>query len=48
MAVSFIEGVEAFTLPFIDVLGWSKEDVMDVNAKVRQDVARREAHPIYN
>lgn len=49
MAVSFIEGVEAFTLtPFIDVLGWSKDEVMEFNAKVRQDVTRREAHPIYN
>ncbi|KAL1967854.1 hypothetical protein VTN77DRAFT_2543 [Rasamsonia byssochlamydoides] len=49
MAVSFIEGVEGFTAsPFLDILGWSKEDVAALNEKVREDVTRRDAHPIYN
>ncbi|KAL2220618.1 S-adenosyl-L-methionine-dependent methyltransferase, partial [Thermoascus aurantiacus ATCC 26904] len=49
MAVDFIEGVEAFTLvPFTEVLGWSKEEVAVLNAKVRQDIKRKDIHYLFN
>lgn len=49
LALNFIEGVEAFTaVPFIDVLGWSKEEVTVFNAKVRQDAKKRECHLVYD
>ncbi|KAL2215550.1 S-adenosyl-L-methionine-dependent methyltransferase [Thermoascus aurantiacus ATCC 26904] len=49
LALNFIEGVEAFTaVPFIDVLGWSKEEVTVLNAKVRQDAKKRECHLVYD
>lgn len=49
LAVSFHDGVEAFTsVLFRDVLHWSQEEVHVFNAKVREAVKRKDAHPIFD
>lgn len=49
MTLHIAEGVEAFTLvPFIEVLGWSKEDLARLNEKVLQDLRRTDQHILYD
>ncbi|KAL2222088.1 UMTA methyltransferase family protein [Thermoascus aurantiacus ATCC 26904] len=49
-AINIVEGVEAFTaVPFMDVLGWTKEEVAALNAAVRADVMqKRDAHMVHD
>lgn len=49
LGINFVEGVEAFTAaPFIDILGWTKEEVEVLNASVRNAIRRKDAHPLFN
>ncbi|KJZ69275.1 hypothetical protein HIM_11334 [Hirsutella minnesotensis 3608] len=49
MAASFLRGVGGLTAaPFRDVLLWSREEVEVLNAKVRDMVARRDIHAIFD
>ncbi|RAK80762.1 class I SAM-dependent methyltransferase [Aspergillus fijiensis CBS 313.89] len=49
MRVNFIEGVEGFTAQlFIDVLGWTQEDVAALNAGVRAEALKGAVHPIFD
>ncbi|PYI00695.1 S-adenosyl-L-methionine-dependent methyltransferase [Aspergillus sclerotiicarbonarius CBS 121057] len=49
MRVNFVEGVEAFTAAlFTDVLGWKHEEVMILNAGVRQESLQKDIHPIFD
>ncbi|KAL2004086.1 hypothetical protein VTN02DRAFT_306 [Thermoascus thermophilus] len=49
MTLDIAEGVEGFTLvPFIEVLGWCKEDLARLNEKVRKDLRRRDQHILYD
>ncbi|KAF0317860.1 Secondary metabolism regulator LAE1 [Colletotrichum sp. SAR11_59] len=49
MGHNFLEGVEAFTAAlFKDVLGWSQEEVIVLNAGVRAAVHKKDAHPIFD
>lgn len=49
-AINIVEGFEAFTaVPFMDVLGWTKEEVAALNAAVRADVMqKRDAHMVHD
>lgn len=49
MTIQHLDGVEAFTMePFTEILGWSREEVKTFNAKVRQDVQKRNNHMIHD
>lgn len=49
LGVNFTEGVEAFTAAlFADVLGWSKEEIMVLNAGVRSAVKKGDAHALFD
>jgi SAM-dependent methyltransferase len=49
MGVNFTEGVEAFTAAlFADVLGWSQEEIMVLNAGVRNAVKKGDAHALFD
>ncbi|PYI00074.1 S-adenosyl-L-methionine-dependent methyltransferase [Aspergillus ellipticus CBS 707.79] len=49
MRVNFVDGVEAFTAAlFTDILGWSMEDVVELNAGVRRESLQNDMHPIFD
>ncbi|KAK3290873.1 S-adenosyl-L-methionine-dependent methyltransferase [Chaetomium fimeti] len=49
LGVNFTEGVEAFTAAlFADVLGWSKDEIMVMNAGVRNSIRKGEAHALFD
>ncbi|TEA09790.1 Secondary metabolism regulator LAE1 [Colletotrichum sidae] len=49
MKVNFLEGVEAFTAAlFKDVLGWTREEVIVLNAGVRAAVRNNDVHPMFD
>lgn len=50
MALNFSEGVEAFTAaPYVEVLGWTREEVMEFNEEVRRSMDKTEAtRPVFD
>lgn len=49
MTLQYTEGVDAFTsVPFIGILGWTKEEVEILNMGVRKDAKNRNIHVMHN
>ncbi|KAJ9131820.1 Methyltransferase domain-containing protein [Pleurostoma richardsiae] len=49
MRYNFIEGVDAFTAAlFREVLGWSDEQIEELNAGVEADARRRDSHLVFD
>ncbi|OJJ36253.1 hypothetical protein ASPWEDRAFT_109942 [Aspergillus wentii DTO 134E9] len=49
MRVNFVEGVDAFTAALLgDVLGWERDEVELLNAKVRDEAMRNQIHAMFD